>query len=117
MPQGNVVVLDQNRVEESDAMIHPAAAADTVFLQRPPAGRRLAGVENLRPRAGDGIERRGRHAERYHATAPLVEAQPPVETLDGGQGSIGGGWGTLSGSPIVTPSPIETNRGGAPPRP
>ena len=39
---GQVIVLDEDAVEEADAMIVAAAAAHRVFLQQPPAGRRLA---------------------------------------------------------------------------
>jgi hypothetical protein len=41
-----VVVLDQDRVEQSDAVIRRAAGADRVFLQRAQRRRRLARVED-----------------------------------------------------------------------
>ena len=49
IPQrGEVVVLDENHVEQANAMIFPAAAGDGIFLKTPPAGRGFARVENLR---------------------------------------------------------------------
>src|SRR5205807_166388 len=44
----DVVVLDEDPVEETDAMVLRAAATNRELLQRAPAGRRLAGVEDLR---------------------------------------------------------------------
>ena len=46
--QRQVVVLDQDRVEQTGAMIVTAAHADRVFFQPPPAGRRLASVVDSR---------------------------------------------------------------------
>ena len=44
--QPDVVVLDQDRVEQADAMVRRAAGADGVFLQRAQRRRRLARVED-----------------------------------------------------------------------
>ena len=47
----HVVVLDHRHVAEAEPVVDPAAAAHGVLLQRPPAGQRLAGVEDARRRA------------------------------------------------------------------
>ena len=53
--RGEVVVLDEHHIEHAHAMVASATAGDGVFLEPPPAGRRLARVENLCRRAFDGI--------------------------------------------------------------
>ena len=55
----NVVVLDQNRIIEPEAVIAAAAGADRVFFQRPKSGRGLAGADDLRPRSLHGRYQRG----------------------------------------------------------
>src|SRR2546427_672234 len=50
----DVIVLDQNRVEQADAMIRRAAGTDCVLLQHPQRRRRLACVEN-RNAAASGV--------------------------------------------------------------
>ena len=50
--QTDVVVLDQDRVEEADAMVRRAAGADGVLLQHAQRRRRLAGVEDRDAAAG-----------------------------------------------------------------
>ena len=50
----NVVVLDQNRIIEPEAVIAAAAGADRVFFQRAKSGRGLAGADDLRPRSLHG---------------------------------------------------------------
>src|SRR5262249_13161144 len=52
---GQVVVLDEDAVEEAHAVVLAAAAADGVFGQQPPAGQRLARVEDLARQAGHGV--------------------------------------------------------------
>ena len=58
----DVVVLDQCRVPQAHPVVHPAAAADRVLLQRAQAGRGLAGVAD--PRAGARDARRPRARSR-----------------------------------------------------
>ena len=49
---GDVVVLDQDRIIQAEAMIEAAAAAHGVFLERAKAGRGLAGAAD--PQLGAG---------------------------------------------------------------
>ena len=62
----DVVVLDQDRVVEAEAVIEAAAAAHRVFLQRAQAGRGLAGAADPRARcarsASTNARGRGRDA-------------------------------------------------------
>src|SRR4051794_4906823 len=51
-----VVVLDQDRVEEAEAVVGAAARTDRELLERAEPGRRLARVEDLCIRAGDGVD-------------------------------------------------------------
>ena len=44
---GDMIVLDENRVVEAEAVIETAAAAHRVFFLDPQAGRRLARAANL----------------------------------------------------------------------
>ena len=48
--RGQMIVLDEDHVEQAEAMIFSAAAGDGVFLKPPPAGRRFARVQDLRAR-------------------------------------------------------------------
>lgn len=50
-----MVVFDEHHVEQTDAMILPAAAAHRIFLKAPPTGRGLACIENFCARAFDEI--------------------------------------------------------------
>ena len=85
LQRGEMVVFDENHVEQSDTMIFSPAASDGIFFKPPPAGRRLARVENLRPRAADGNhELRG---ERGDAGKVLHKIQR--DSL-GGQNRAGG---------------------------
>ena len=45
---GEVIVLDQNRIVQAEAVVVPAAAPDRVLFQRTPAGRGLARVVRSR---------------------------------------------------------------------
>ena len=57
----DVIVLDQHRVVEAEAVIEAAAAAHGVFLQRAQPGRGLARADDARLGVGDARdERRGR---------------------------------------------------------
>ncbi len=56
----DVVVLDQDRVVEAEAMIEAAAAAHRVFLQRAQAGRRLARAADARLGVRDQLHEVGR---------------------------------------------------------
>ena len=65
--EGDVVLLDQDRVVEAHAVVHPAAGADRGLLERAQQRRRLAGVEDhgapaLRPRRLDEAGGQGRDA-------------------------------------------------------
>ena len=65
----HVVVLDQDRVVETHAVVRAAAAADGVLLERAQAGRRLAGVEDRRAGAGDEVDVAARSASRCRTGA------------------------------------------------
>src|SRR5260370_15488132 len=52
----DVVVLDQDRVVESEAMVEAAAAAHRIFLQRAQARRRFAGAADAQNDAGPRSE-------------------------------------------------------------
>ena len=56
----DVVVLDQHRVIEPEAVIEAAAAAHGVFLQRPQPGRGLARADDARLGMGDAPHEFGR---------------------------------------------------------
>src|SRR5262249_32333741 len=59
---GDMIVLDQDRVIETETMIVTAAAAHRVFLQRAQTGRGLARAHDARlgmGNAGDKSRRRG----------------------------------------------------------
>ena len=61
---GDVVVLDEDRVVEAEAVIGAAAAADGVFLEGAKAGRRLARIADPGVRVGDaGDEAGGRRGD------------------------------------------------------
>ena len=53
---GDVVVLDQDRVVEAEAVVRAAAGAHGVFLQGAKARRGLARAGDPRLRAGDGVD-------------------------------------------------------------
>ncbi len=57
----DVVFLDQDSVIEPEAMVLAAAAGDGVLLRQPQAGQGLAGVDDARAGAGDGIDMKPRH--------------------------------------------------------
>ena len=68
-----MIVLDQNHVEQTDAMILPAAAGNRVFFKPPPAGRGFARVENFCVCAANGLDKlRG---QSRNAGKPLDEIQ------------------------------------------
>jgi hypothetical protein len=87
--QPDVVVLDQDRVEQPDAMIRRAAGADGVLLQHAQRGRRLARVEDGDPAAG----RVGEAARaRRDAGQPLekIQRRPLADQQRaGGAGDLG----------------------------
>ena len=74
MPQGDVVVLDQDRIEQPGAMVRPAAASDRVLLQLTKSGRSLARVKQNR--AG---------AIEFHGAARCQSGDPgePSEQVQG----------------------------------
>src|SRR6266536_1229485 len=73
----DVVVLDEDAVAEREAVVRPAAGAHGVLLQPPPAGRRLARVEEPRPAAPRG-ERVGAAARQRRDT------REPLQEVEGG---------------------------------
>jgi hypothetical protein len=92
-----VVVLDQDRIVEAEAMIEAAAAAHRVFFERPQPRRGLARAADAGVRAGDAAHefmRRGRHARKAaeqierHAFGGEHRAGGPV---DGHQRGLGCG--------------------------
>ena len=71
--RGEVIVLDEHAVAEAHAMVVAAATAHRVFLQQPPARRRLARVQHLTRQSGHGLDvacRRG-----GDAAEPLQKVQ------------------------------------------
>ncbi len=66
--QTDVIVLDEHRIEETDAVIGRAASGDGVFLQRAQRRRRLSRVEN-RDAAGSGVDESSCGASQYRTTA------------------------------------------------
>ena len=88
IPQcGEVVVLDENHVEQTDAMILPTAASDGVFLKSPPAGRGFSGVKNLSGRPADRFNKlRGC---RRNSRKPLEKIQRDALGAQDGAGRTG----------------------------
>jgi hypothetical protein len=72
-PDREVVVFDEHAAIEGRAVIVGAPRADGVFVQHPPAGQRLAGVGDARPRPGDGVD--VAPGLRCDAAHPLQEIQ------------------------------------------
>ena len=72
----DMVVLDQHRVVQAEAVVPAAADADRVLLEETEPGRGLARVGHRRARAGHGVHVAPRH--RRHARQPLqqVEREP-----------------------------------------
>ncbi len=69
---GDVVVLDQHRIVEAEAVIDAAAGADRVFLERAQAGRRLARAGDARARALDrGHIARGERSDAAQAAEEI----------------------------------------------
>jgi len=68
-----VVVLDQHRVEKPAPVVAAPADANRVLLQVAPPGRCLAGVVDVRARAGHCVHAPAR--QRGHATEALKEVQ------------------------------------------
>jgi hypothetical protein len=68
-----VVVLDQDRIVEPEAMIEAAAAAHRVFLERAQAGRGLAGAADAQSSAGGMADIIG--GERGDAGQPADKVQ------------------------------------------
>jgi hypothetical protein len=56
-----VVFLDENRIEQTDAVIRAAAALHGVLLRNPQSRNRLARVEDPALRALEGVDVRARH--------------------------------------------------------
>ncbi len=71
--EAQVVVLDQDRVVEPDAVVRAAAAADGVLLERAQAGRRLARVEDRRAGALDRVDVAARQRRDAAEAAEQVE--------------------------------------------
>src|SRR5690606_28025052 len=70
---GEVVLLEQHLVEEPGAVVRTAADGDRVLLEVAQTRRRLAGVEDRRPAAGDGVDEAPGH--RRDAGQALQEVQ------------------------------------------
>lgn len=75
-PGGEVVVFDQHAVVEPHPVIRTAAAADSVFLQGPPAGQRFASVENLRTRPRGRVDELSRQRGDPAQMRQKVEHRP-----------------------------------------
>ena len=72
---GEVIVLDQNRIEQAEAVVAPSAAPDRVLFQGAPAGSGLARVVNRGAGAGDR-----RDEPRRQGRDPAQ----PLEKVEGG---------------------------------
>ena len=92
----DVVVLDQDRVIEAEAVIDPAAATHRVFLQRAQAGRGLAGIDDPRARAFHGVHigpgqggdaRQTAHQVQRHALGAQQGASIGVDPGEPGPGA------------------------------
>jgi len=101
IPQrGEMIVLDQNHVEQTDPVIFPAAAGNGVFFKPPPAGCGFARVENLRARALDGIhELRG---QGRNAGKPLDKIQRDTLGAQNGAGRAGDFQQCFTGAGVFT---------------
>src|SRR4051812_14011748 len=51
----DVVFLYQNRIEQTDSMVHTATASNGIFLRESQSGNGLAGIQNSASGAGDRI--------------------------------------------------------------
>ncbi len=71
--RGDVVLLDEHGVEQADAVILAAAAADGVLLREAQARQCLARIEDARARAGDDLDECARR--RCGARERLEEVQ------------------------------------------
>gem|GEM_PF-6743388 len=79
---GEMIILDQDLRFEVGAVVHAAAAAHGVLLQRAPSRRGLARVEDLRARAAHGMHiARG---ERRNAGEVLHEVERDAFSRDQG---------------------------------
>ena len=117
----HVVVLDQDRVVETHAVVRAAAAADGVLLERTQAGRRLAGVEDRRRRCRRRDRRSGGSASRSRTGAPtrLSATRSPVSSARAGPSTSAIALGTCEiSAPSSTSgrSPIAGRGSGRPPR-
>ena len=72
---GEVIVLDQNRIEQTEAVVVPSAAPHRVLFQGTPAGSGLARVIDRGPGAGDR-----RDEPRRQGRDPAE----PLEKVEGG---------------------------------
>ena len=70
---GNVVVLDQHGVIESETVVETAAATNGVFFERAQARRRLAGTANARARPGDTAHELMRRSGHARETSQEIE--------------------------------------------
>ncbi len=99
--RGDVVVLDQQGVEETGAMVGAPAHGDRVLVENPPAGQRLARVDDLGAGAGHPLhEVPGGGGDARHATeeiegGALCSQNSASGPGDEGQGSVRRGGGAL----------------------
>ena len=71
--RGDVIFLDQDRVEQPDAVIRAAAAAHGVFLRDAQSRDRLARVEDAALRAGDRVDVAARQVAVAESSLQEVE--------------------------------------------
>src|SRR5262249_58036761 len=69
----DVVILDEHRIVEAEAMVEAAAAADRVFLERAQAGRGFARAADARLGVGDFLHEHGRRRGDAGEVAEEVE--------------------------------------------
>ena len=85
----NVVVLDQDHVEQSDAVILPAAACDCQLIHHAQAGSGLARVEDYRFGAGNSIhEGPGQCGDAGHASEEVERCPFSGQQAPGGTGYL-----------------------------
>ena len=71
-----MVVLDQHRIVEAEAMIEPAAATHGIFLQAAQPRQCLARADDARRRSGHGIDKRACRGGNTRQMAGEIERDP-----------------------------------------
>ena len=117
----DVVFLDQNGVIEAESVVAAAAAKYGEFLRAAQAGQRLAGIDDLRARAGDGVGELaglGRHAgEQLQEVegGALAGQERPGRAFDFAEQLVGGDALAVGGVPVYADRRIERLKTGVEP--